>query len=122
MKIEITTFRCNDNGIVSWNKNVSDITDKMIRLAAKLTERWADDIIYNINEFLDAVKEKTPIDKILFFRENGVTAMEIEKLTVDNYGGILCCFIPIQTWRLTHNPDTMETKLIRVNVRKEGLY
>lgn len=122
MKIEITTFRCNDNGIVSWNENVSDITDKMIRLAAKLTERWADDIIYNINELFDAIKEKTPIDEILFFRENGVTAMEIEKLTVDNYDSILCCFTPIQVWRLIHNPDTMETKLIRVNVRKEGLY
>lgn len=122
MKIKITTFKCDDNGIVSYSENVSDIIDKMIQLAAKVTERWASDIVYDINELTDAIKNKESIDKILFFRENGVTTRETNKLTAERYDGLLYCFTPIQTWRLTHNPDTMETKLIRVNVRKEGLY
>lgn len=122
MKIKITTFKCDDNGIVSCSENVSDIIDKMIQLAAKVTERWASDIVYDINELTDAIKNKESIDKILFFRENGVTTRETNKLTAERYDGLLCCFTPIQTWRLTHNPDTMETKLIRVNVREEGLY
>ena len=98
------------------------IIDKMIQLAAKVTERWASDIVYDINELTDAIKNKESIDKVLFFRENGVTTRETNKLTAERYNGLLCCFTPIQTWRLTYNSDTMETKLIRVNVRKDGLF
>lgn len=122
MNIKITNFSCYDNGITSKTENVCNVIDKMIRLAAKVTEYWAGDIVYDINELTDAIKNKESIDKILFFRENGVTTRETNKLTAEFYDGLLCCFTPIQTWRLTHNPDTMETKLIRVNVRKEGLY
>lgn len=122
MNIKITNFSCYDNGITSETENVCNVIDKMIQLAAKVTEHWASDIVYDINELTDAIKNKESIGKILFFRENGVTTRETNKLTTERYDGLLCCFIPIQTWRLTHNPDTMETKLIRVNVRKEGLY
>lgn len=122
MEIKITNYSCYDNGIVSETENVCNIIDKMIQLAAKVTERWASDIVYDINELTDAIKNKESIDKVLFFRENGVTTRETNKLTAERYDGLLYCFTPIQTWRLTHNPDTMETKLIRVNVRKEGLY
>ena len=122
MEIKITNYSWYDNGIVSETENVCNIIDKMIRLAAKVTERWASDIVYDINELTDAIKNKKSIDEIIFFRENGVATMETNKLTAERYNDLLCCFTPIQIWRLTHNPCTMETKLIRVNVRKEGLY
>ena len=121
MEIKITNYSCYDNGIVSETENVCNIIDKMIRLTAKVTERWASDIVYDINELTDAVKNKKSIDEIIFFRENGVSTMETNKLTAERYNDLLCCFTPIQIWRLTHNPCTMETRLIRVNVRKEGL-
>ena len=121
MEIKITNYSCYDDGIVSETKNVCNIIDKMIRLTAKVTERWASDIVYDINELTDAIKNKKSIDEIIFFRENGVATMETNKLTAERYNDLLCCFTPIQIWRLTHNPSTMETKLIRVNVRKEGL-
>lgn len=121
MEIRITNYSCYDNGIVSETKNVCNIIDKMIRLAAKVTERWASDIVYDINELTDAIENKESIDEILFFRENGVITMETNKLTAECYNDLLCCFTPIQIWRLTHNPSTMETRLIRVNVRKDGL-
>lgn len=121
MEIKITNYSCYDNGIVSETENVCNIIDKMIRLAAKVTERWASDIVYDINELTDAIKNKESIDEIIFFRENGVITMETNKLTAGRYNDLLCCFTPIQIWRLTHNPSTMETRLIRVNVRKEGL-
>ena len=121
MEIKITNYSCYDNGIVSETENVCNIIDKMIRLTAKVTERWASDIVYDINELTDAIKNKKSIDNVLFFRENGVITMETNKLTVERYNDLLCCFTPIQIWRLTHNPDTMETRLIRVSVRKEGL-
>lgn len=121
MEIKITNYSCYDDGIVSETKNVCNIIDKMIRLTAKVTERWASDIVYDINELTDAIENKESIDEIIFFRENGVSTMETNKLTAERYNDLLCCFTPIQIWRLTHNPCTMETRLIRVNVRKEGL-
>ncbi len=121
MNIKITIFSCGDKGIVVKTENVCDIVDKMIRLTAKITERWASDIVYDINELTDAIKNKESIDKILFFREDGVTTRETNKLTVDGYDSLQCCFTPIQVWRLTHNPTTMETKLIRVSIRKVGI-
>ena len=121
METKITKYSCDDNGIVSETENVCNIIDKMIRLAAKVTERWASDIVYDINELTDAIKNKESIDNVLFFRENGVLTTETNKLTAERYNDLLCCFTPIQIWRLTHNPSTMETRLIRVNVRKEGL-
>ena len=121
MEIKITNYSCYDDGIVSETKNVCNIIDKMIRLTAKVTERWASDIVYDINELTDAIKNKKSIDEIIFFRENGVSTMETNRLTAERYNDLLCSFTPIQIWRLTHNPCTMETRLIRVNVRKEGL-
>ena len=122
MEIKISNFSCYNDGITSETENVCNVIDKMIQLAAKLTERFASDIIYDIEWLNNAVKEKILLDNLLFFRENGVTTRETNTLTADRYDGLLYCFVPIQVWRLTHNPDTMETKLVRVNVRKEGLY
>lgn len=76
MEIKITNYSCYDNGIVSETENVCNVIDKMIQLAAKVTERWASDIVYDINELTDAIKNKESIDKVLFFRENGVTTRE----------------------------------------------
>ena len=57
MKIKITNFSCYDNGITSETENVCNVIDKMIQLAAKVTERWASDIVYDINELTDAIKK-----------------------------------------------------------------
>lgn len=122
MEIKITTYSCYDKGTISTTDNVSNIIDKMIRLTAKLTENYASDIIYDIADLNNAVKEKKSLDNLLFFRENGVTTREIKDFDVDTYESLLCCFTPIQTWRLTHDPATTKTKLIRVDVRKAGLF
>lgn len=122
MEIKITNYSCYDNGIVSETENISNIMNKMVRLAAKLTERYAGDIYYDMLKLNNAINEKEQLDNLFFFHKNGVTTSETNKLTAKLYDGLLCFFTPIQTWRLTYNPDTMEIKLIRVNVRKEGLY
>ena len=116
--IKITNHSCYDKGIIDKTENISTTVDKMIRLAAKLTERFASDIVFDIGDLSSAVKEKKPLDNLLFFREYGVTTRNVETFDVDAYDSILFNFTPIQIWRLTHNPSTMETKLIRVDVRK----
>ena len=118
--IKITNYSCNDNGTISFSENISNVIDKMIRLTAKLTECYASDIVYDIENLNDAVKGKETYDCLLFFRECGVTACNTEKFDVNTYDRFYNNFNSIQIWRLTHDPSEMETKLIRVNVRKEG--
>ena len=117
--IKISNHSCYDNGITSDTENISSIIDKLIRLTAKLTENYASDIIYDIKALCSSVETGTEIDNLLFFRENGVTTRETKDFNVDAYKTLLFNFTPIQIWRLTHNPSTMETKLIRVSIYNE---
>ena len=121
MEIKISNYSCYDKGITSRTENISSIVDKMIRLAAKLTECYASDIVFDIGDLSSAVKKKKPLDNLLFFRECGVTTRRVSELNVNEYDTLLFNFTPIQVWRLTHDPEAMETKLIRGNVRKDGI-
>lgn len=118
--IKITNHSCYDKGVTSNTENISNVIDKMIRITAKVTELYASDIVYDIEGLNDAVKNGKALDHLLFFRECGVTTRMTERFGADDYDALLVCFTPIQIWRLTHDPSTMETKLIRVDVRKEG--
>ena len=119
MSIRITNHSCYDKGIVSNTDNISSIIDKMIRLTAKLTEYYASDIIYDIDNLKSAVTSGTSLDVLLFFRECGVTTRGTTEFNEGALDVILFNFTPIQVWRLTHDPEKTETKLIRVNVYKE---
>ena len=120
MIVKISNYSCGDSHVTETNsENISRIIDKLIRITAKITEHFASDIMYDISALNNAVKLKMHHDVLLFFRECGVTTWLVSELDEKAYDAILTCFIPIQTWRLTHNPDAMETKLIRVNVSKE---
>ena len=118
--VKITNYSCNDNGTTSYTSNISNVIDKMIRLTAKITECYASDIIYDIENLNNAVENGNEFDRLLFFRECGVTTRKVNGFDMDVYNSLLFNFTPIQIWRLTHNPSTMETKLIRVSIRKEG--
>lgn len=119
MSIRITSHSCYDKGIVSTTDNISTIIDQMIRLTAKLTECYASDIVYDIDNLKDAVSNGNHLDVLLFFRECGVTTRNATEFNEGMLDVILFNFTPIQIWRLTHSPETMETKLIRVDVYKE---
>ena len=98
----------------SETENISNIVDKLIRISAKITERFAGDIYYDIKSLYRCVEEQEPYDRVLFFREYGVWAVNVDELDdiIDN----------IQAWRLTHDPENMKTSLVRVGVRKDNLY
>ena len=120
--IKIYNHSINDQGTVSRSDNISSIIDKMIRLTAKLTECYGSDIIYDIDNLRDAVDNGIEYDALLFFRECGVTTKATEDFSAEDYSTFLFNFTPIQVWRLTHNPKSMETKLIRVNIHTEWSY
>ena len=98
----------------SETDNISNIVDKLIRLSAKITERFAGDIYYDIKSIYRCVEEHEPYDRVLFFRESGVWTVSVDELDamIDH----------IQAWRLTHDPESMTTVLIRVGIRKDNLY
>ena len=95
----------------SETENISTIVDKLIRISAKITERFAGDIYYDIKSLYRCVEEHESYDRVLFFREYGVWTVSVDELydMIDH----------IQAWRLTHNPENTTTTLIRVSVHKE---
>ena len=116
--MKITDFSVySDWTYTSKTENISSITDKLIRLAAKITEHYAGDIIYDIEALECAVEGKQDYDKILFFREDGVSTYKTEMVMKETRP--ILCNDYIQTWRLSHNPETTETVLHRVIIREE---
>ena len=114
--MKITNYSPYDNYTVkSYTKNIINIIDKMIRLTAKLTELYASDIVYEINDLEQAVANHKEYDSILFFREAGVSSREVENIPDKLLESLNHS---LQTWRLTHSPETMETTLIRVYLRE----
>jgi hypothetical protein len=111
--LKITNYSYYDDyTVISNTENISSIVDKLIRLTAKITERFASDIYYDIASLYHCLEEHGSYDRVLFFRESGVWAVNVEELDnmVDH----------IQAWRLTHDHENMITTLVRVDVRKEG--
>lgn len=108
---KITNYSYYDNYTVTSNtENISDVVDKLVRLTAKITERCASDIYYDIKSLYHCLEEHAPYDRVLFFRECGVWTVDFEQINnVPEH---------IQVWRLIYNPHTIHTTLIRVLARK----
>lgn len=105
----IRDYSCYDNYTVkSKTENVSNVVDKMIRITAKITESFASDIYYDILALYQAINKKEKLNRVLFFREGGVSAKNIPiEYCESDY---------IQTWHLTHDPETCTTVLKRVSI------
>lgn len=116
LKVKIYSYSTYDNYTVkSCSKNVSSIVDKLIRLAAKITESYAGDIIYDIDEYLKCVDEGVQYSGFIAFRESGVCSKEY---TDENAAILLQSGGYIQYWHLTYNPEIEEGKLERISITK----
>lgn len=104
--------------IVSKADNIVEVADKLICLAAKLTDRFASDILYDIDYLKDNIRCKTPMDRLLFFRDQGVTARSTSVVTDDMYDALLANFTPIQIWRLVYTPEDEQIVLLQVKLEK----
>ena len=80
-------------------ENNSTIKDKLIRLAAKITESYAGDICYDIQYIDERIKNKCEFTLILNFREYGVDSFALP-IYLDNGCriGIVESDKSIQTW------------------------
>lgn len=110
-----------DNWTVSVEgPNVSTIIDKLIRLAAKNTEYYASDIVYEICRLKDAVREEREMDVYIGFRDGGVSSYESAgHVSLADDAPLSCVRDIIQWWRLRHIPNRghdAQTILIRVDL------
>lgn len=110
-EIKISNYSCYDNYTIKDNStNHSSIVTKMVQLAGRICERFASDIVYDADAFIEAIDNNENFDRYLFFRENGVTAFkpkDVECIEGTDY---------IQVWHLTYNAETEEQEFTRVNV------
>lgn len=115
MKYKITDYSCFDNyTVTSYSDNISNITDKLIRLTAKITEHYAGDIYYDIHALYSNIINGHAYDRVLLFREDGVSLKTIEDCEESNMG----FGDTLQSWRLTHDPNEKTTVLKRVNLTR----
>ena len=110
-KVKINTYSSFDNyAMKDQGKNHSCIVTKMIHLAGRLCERFASDIVYDVNAFIKAIEGNQNFERFLFFREMGVTAFKREDV------GAIEGIDYLQVWRLSYNAETEEQEFVRMYV------
>ena len=113
-EIKISNYSCYDNyTIKDEGSNHSTIVTKMVQLAGRICERFASDIVYDADAFIEAIDNNENFDRYLFFRENGVTAFkpkDVECIEGTDY---------IQAWHLTYDAETKEQEFTRVDIHFE---
>lgn len=110
----IHNYSIDDNyTYINKGTNTSHIITAMIHLAGRLCEHYASDIVFDANSFCEAIKNDQPYDKVLFFRECGVTTLCKENLDLIKGTEYL------QSWHLTYNPKTQDQIFTRVYIREE---
>lgn len=116
-QIKITDYSVFGNYTVKdKGTNHSSVVTKMVQLAGRLCEKWASDIVYDAEAFIEAIETKENFDRYLFFREMGVTAFKPKDV------GCIEGTSYIQAWHLTYNAETKEQEFIRVDVSFERMW
>ena len=106
--------------VVATTDNVSNIVDKMIRVTSKCTEHYAGDILYEMDALEDAIRRDIYLDRVLFFREGGVSSRKVDcGDTIFSYDFLPRC---IQAWHLTHDAETNVTTFRRVELAARWNY
>lgn len=130
---KLSTYSSYENYTVCCNTNKgdifecnfpSDISDKLIRITAKVTERYASDLLISIDsiksKLSEKLKNKQPINETFYFgfRDSGVDHTEWVELTSCNEFNSRY----IQLWKLEINDNlpttyynTIDWKLTRMS-------
>ena len=99
MIYSVTNYSMYDNWTVTTDsRNVSSIMSKMVERAGRICERYASDIYYTLQAYYQAVQNGEGYDKVLLFREDGVSCKPVSNDTVEVW-----LDDSIQCWRLSWN-------------------
>lgn len=114
MIYSVTNYSMYDNWTVTTDgRNVSSIMSKMVERAGRICEYYASDIYYTLQAYYQAVQNGEGYDKVLLFREDGVSCKPVSNDTVE-----VGLDDSIQCWRLSWNPRTECGSFIRVSLRE----
>lgn len=114
MIYSVTNYSMYDNWTVTTDsRNVSSIMSKMVEHAGRICEYYASDIYYTLQAYYQAVQNGEGYDKVLLFREDGVSCKPVSNDTVE-----VGLDDSIQCWRLSWNPRTECGSFIRVSLRE----
>ena len=101
--------------------NVSSVVDRMVRVATKITECYASDIVLWCNKLNDSIKARDTLTCTLNFREDGVDLYTQSRLeNPDTLRAILSG--GIQQWMLTVDweDNIPVTELLRVRISERN--
>ena len=111
-----------DDTVAAQTGNISSVVDRMLRVATKVTESYAGDIVYEINALQTAISKEPgkAFSRLLAFRESGVDQYG---LSVNEQTGSLVMYpereLPvsgIQFWTLRYLPDNKMVVFERVDL------
>lgn len=94
---------------------IANIFDKLIEVADRKCDKYKSDVFWDMLSFNKAVEAERQYDRILVFRETGVSAYETsiikdpETLTIREYREIKDIADNQNIWRLTHKMGLDET-------------
>lgn len=87
--IHYSNDETNKDYFVKDENGAYNVLGKLIDLASRKTDRYKADIVWDIVRFAKCVQDSKPFDKILAFRENGISSWTTELITKnekDKYG------------------------------------
>lgn len=101
------------HSIERYEHNYSDVFDRLIRITAKITERFASDILYDIEWVKAQMDSEKPFNLLLGFHEDGVNSYTGKEEILRSSMLSECA----QVWLLSYEPiGDKPLKLKRVRV------
>lgn len=87
---------------------VASVFDKVIELAARKCDSYASDVFWDMYRLVEAARDETTFDRLLWFRETGVSSADIKDLTTFNYPTLKDIASQENIWRLSHKLELDE--------------
>ena len=87
---------------------IANVFDKIIELAARKCDSYASDVFWDMYRLVEATRDETTFDRLLWFRETGVNSADIKDLTTFNYLTLKDIASQENIWRLSHKLELDE--------------
>lgn len=87
---------------------IASVFDKIIEVAARKCDSYASDVFWDMYRMVEAVRDDNTFDRLLWFKETGVTSVDIKDLITLNYSTLKDIASQENIWRLSHKLELDE--------------
>ena len=87
---------------------IASVFDKIIEVAARKCDSYASDAFWDMYRLVEAANDETTFDRLLWFRETGVTSVDVKALTTLDYLTLKNIASQENIWRLSHKLELDE--------------